>query len=271
MEPVQIEAAEPTIIYEDADMLAIAKPAGMMTHPDQQSIAKRQAENAESVLDTVSDWFAKCYPESAHVGEPQTLPNGTVIMRPGIVHRLDRDTSGVLLLAKTQDAHARLKTMFQERIIRKTYLAIVYDSMPTPTGVCTYPIGRSSSDFRLKSAQRGAKGTLREAVTRWETVSVISDKHTPSEKYALLKVYPETGRTHQIRVHLKALHHPIVCDPLYAPKRPCVLGLSRVALHAYAIDCTNAAGEPLTITAPIPAEMREAVERFAGTEDLLAA
>jgi 23S rRNA pseudouridine1911/1915/1917 synthase len=242
---------EPTVIYEDEYLLAINKPAGMMTHPD-----------AQTDTGTVSDWFAARYPESAEVGEPQTLPNGRTIMRPGIVHRLDRDTSGVLLLVKTQEAHAYLKAAFQERRVHKTYLAIVYGTLPEKQGVIDMPIGRSSKDFRLRSAQRGAKGKLRDAVTRWEQVSDIGT-------HALLKAFPETGRTHQIRVHLKAVHHPIVCDPLYAPNHPCELGLSRVGLHAYTIEFPHPNGETRSFSAPVPEDMRVAVGKFPQGETFL--
>jgi 23S rRNA pseudouridine1911/1915/1917 synthase len=246
---------EPIVLYEDEELVAIAKPAGMMTHPD-----------AFTDSGTVSDWFAARYPASAEVGEPQTLPNGTVIARPGVVHRLDRDTSGVLLLAKTQDAHARLKAAFQARTVKKTYLAVVYGTMREAAGTIDMPIGRSRKDFRLRSAQRGAKGMLRDAVTRWER---LGEYEEGANDYSLLRVMPETGRTHQIRVHLKAIHHPIACDPLYAPGRPCDLGLTRVALHAYLIEYPTVSGEVRDISAPIPGDLRAAVSRFPDAEALV--
>ena len=240
---------ELSVIYEDTDIVVVAKPAGAMTHPD----GVRDEE-------TVSDWFAARYPESVGVGEPQTLVQGTVIMRPGIVHRLDRDTSGVLVLAKTQEAHAFLKAAFQEREVHKTYLALTYGVPKERSGTIEFPIGRSRKDFRLRSAQPKAKGKMREAVTHYE---VISDIGT----HALMKVRPETGRTHQIRVHLKAIHHPIVCDPLYAPNHPCDLGLTRVGLHAYAIDIPLPEGERKEFSAPVPADMASAIAKFPGSTD----
>jgi 23S rRNA pseudouridine1911/1915/1917 synthase len=243
---------EPTIVYEDEHLIAINKPAGMMTHPD-----------AHTDTGTVSDWFARRYPASADVGEPQKLPDGRMIMRPGIVHRLDRDTSGILLLAKTQEAHAHLKEAFQNRTVHKTYLALVYGTLPEPKGVINLPIGRSRKDFRLRSAQRGAKGTLRDALTRWE---VVGNTGT----HSLVKAYPETGRTHQIRVHLKAIHHPIVCDPLYAPNHACDLGLARVGLHAYAIRFPHPDGTEREVSAAVPDDMRGAVGHFPGGETFLA-
>lgn len=233
------------ILYEDADMVAVDKPAGIMAHPD-----------GHSTDETVSDWFAKKYPESKHVGEPLTLPNGTVIERPGIVHRLDRDTSGIMVLTKTPDAHAFLKQAFQEREVHKTYIAFVYGVFKNDQrGTITFPIGRSRKDFRLRSAQRLAKGRMREAVTRYEVICEHNN-------HSLLKVEPETGRTHQIRVHMKAIHHPVVCDSLYAPNHPCDLGFNRLGLHAYQLDLPKPRGERLLITSPLPPELEAAALTF---------
>lgn len=238
------------ILYEDADIVAIAKPAGVMTHPD-----------GHTTDETVSDWFAKNYPASAAVGEMQRLPNGTEIARPGVVHRLDRETSGVLVLAKTPEAHAYLKAAFQNRDAKKVYLAFTYGVPKERKGVIEFSIGRSRKDFRLRSAQPKAKGMLREAITRYEVVGDMG-------RYSLLKVMPETGRTHQIRVHLKAIHHPVVCDPLYAPNQTCDLGFNRLGLHAYSLNIPLLSGERLTITAPVPEDLAGALKTFPGADQL---
>ena len=188
------------IIYEDAYVVAINKPSGVMTHGDGRS---KEA--------TVSDWFAAAYPESAGVGETQRLPDGTELARPGVVHRLDRETSGVLILAKTPEAHAHFKAAFQNREAKKTYLAYTYGVPKDRKGTIDFDIGRSRKDFRLRSAQPKAKGTLRDALTKYEVVG-----EDATGKHAFVKVMPETGRTHQIRVHLKAIHHPVVGDSLAA-------------------------------------------------------
>lgn len=239
------------VIYEDDDIVAINKPAGVMTHPD-----------GHSKDETASDWFAAHYPASATVGEMQRLTDGTEIARPGVVHRLDRDTSGVLVFAKTPEAHARLKEAFQNRQAKKTYLAFVYGVPKEPKGVIDFAIGRSRKDFRLRSAQPKAKGQLREAITRYEVVGDIGT-------HALIKLMPETGRTHQIRVHLKAIHRPVVCDPLYAEGRPCDLGLTSLGLHAYRIEVPGKEG-PISITAPLPETMKAAAARFPGSEAFIA-
>ncbi|MBU1292439.1 RluA family pseudouridine synthase [Patescibacteria group bacterium] len=228
------------VIYEDDDLVAINKPAGVMMHPD-----------GHSLDETASEWFEKAYPDSATVGETQRLKDGTEIARPGVVHRLDRDTSGVLVFAKTADSHAHLKELFQNREAKKTYLAFVYGTLKEEKGVIDFAIGRSRKDFRLRSAQPKAKGMMRDARTAYEVVGSIGT-------HSLVKVMPETGRTHQIRVHLKAIHHSVVCDPLYSPGKPCDLGLASLGLHAYQLELP---GKPLLI-APVPKSMQKALGTF---------
>ena len=241
-----------SIIYEDDNIVAINKPAGVMTHPD-----------GHTTDETVSDWFGTRYPSSITVGETQRLPDGSEIARPGVVHRLDRDTSGVLILVKTPEAHAFFKAAFQERLTKKTYLAVVYGLMKEEKGTIEFSIGRSRKDFRLRSAQPKARGTLREAITHYEVLDEIGT-------HSLLKVTPETGRTHQIRVHLKALHHPVVCDPLYAPGKPCDLGTSRLALHAASLDLPLMDGTSLHISAPVPSDLQKAIQSFPGASEVIA-
>lgn len=226
------------ILYEDADFVAVDKPVGVMAHPD--------GRNSE---ETVSDWFATRYPSLKDVGETQRLQDGTEVLRSGIVHRLDRETSGVLVLAKSKEAHAFLKSAFQNREVKKTYLAFIYGVPKERRGTIDFSIGRSRQDFRLRSAQPKAKGMLREAITRYE---VLSD----TGSHALMKVMPETGRTHQIRVHLKAIHHPVVGDVLYAPNHPLDLGFKRLGLHALKIEFSLPSGEGKTIEAPLPEELK---------------
>jgi 23S rRNA pseudouridine1911/1915/1917 synthase len=235
-----------SILYEDADLVAVAKPAGLITHND----GRTQEETAE-------DWFREKYPTVASVA-----PDEKGNPRVGYVHRLDRDTSGVLIFAKNPEAYTFLRTSFHEREVQKTYLAFVYGVPKAKRGVIDFDIGRSRKDFRLRSAQPKAKGQLRDALTRYEVIGEV-------DGYALLKVSPETGRTHQIRVHLKAIHHPIICDPLYAPNHAPALGLTRLALHAYSIDIPLPSGARTTIVAPIPPDLAPAYARFSPSVDAL--
>jgi 23S rRNA pseudouridine1911/1915/1917 synthase len=235
---------EPVIIYEDDDMLAINKPAGLMAHPDGHS---------EDM--TVSDWTLRRYPGTEDVGEPLKLANGEIIKRPGIVHRLDRDTSGVMLIAKTHEAFLKLKEQFQGRDVKKTYNALVYGVMPEKEGTIDLPIGRSQADFRKRSAERGARGELRPSVTDYRVLGESGDG-----AYSFIELIPHTGRTHQIRVHLKALQRPVVCDALYAPRRICLNPPGRLALHARMISFIVPGGSELTIEAPLPEDLAAVLE-----------
>jgi 23S rRNA pseudouridine1911/1915/1917 synthase len=228
------------ILYEDNDVLVINKPWGLVVHPDGHI---KEA--------TLVDWILTRNPELKEVGEPITLSTGEILFRPGIVHRLDRDTSGVLVIAKNQDAYLHLKSQFQDREIQKVYRTFVYGPMPVDSGTIDRPIGRSSGDFRKWTAERGTRGELREAVTNWKVLKKNSD-------VSYLEVSPKTGRTHQIRVHLKALNHPVIGDSLYAPNRAPLLGFRRLALHSYQITINLPSGETKTFEAPLPEDFMEA-------------
>lgn len=226
------------ILYEDKDIVAVAKPAGLITHAD----GRTKEETAE-------DWFKETYCKESNVTSENI----------GYVHRLDRDTSGVLVFAKNAKAYDFLRKAFHDRKVKKTYLAFTYGSPKEKKGDIDFDIGRSRQDFRLRSAQPKAKGRLREALTHYEVIGV---KGTGNEKYALFALQPETGRTHQIRVHLKAIHHPIVGDMLYAPKRTNALGLTRLGLHAYLLELPLLDGSNIRIIAPLPKELLSAYKLF---------
>lgn len=239
------------ILYENEDILAINKPAGFVAHSDGRTEEK-----------TLVDWFVERYPESREVGEPIHLRSGSVdkIDRPGIVHRLDRDTSGVLLLAKTQKGFEHLKKQFQARIIKKTYHAFVYGIIKDDEGTINRPINRSRKDFRLWSAQRGGRGDAREAITNYLVLKRNEEIGINGVSY--IEVKPLTGRTHQIRVHMKAINHPVVADTLYAPKMDFVLGFERLALHASKIEFQGLDGKSIEIEAELPLDFTFALEQF---------
>lgn len=238
-----------TILYEDNDVIVINKPAGLVVHSD----GKREEL-------TLTDWIEKNYPESKGVGEPLTLSNSEAIERSGIVHRIDRETSGVMLIAKNQPAFLFFKKQFQDRVISKIYHAFVYGEMKDDDGVIDRPIGRSKKDFRQWSAQRGARGAMREAVTHYKVIS-------KSGGFSFIEVIPKTGRTHQIRVHFKAINHPIVSDSLYAPKKEKALGFERLALHAYSIEFNSLDGKKIKITASYPEDFEKAL-KIMNTEEV---
>ena len=250
MEPNHLADA---IIYEDADVVVINKPSGIAVHGD-----------GKGVQATVVDWLRTYAPECVGVGETDTQSDtGTIIDRSGIVHRLDKDTSGVLLLVKHQSAHTHYKKQFHDRLVTKIYRAFVYGEVKEWVGTIDRPIGRSAKDWRRRSAERGAKGVLRDAVTRYE---LIGNGMVDGEWFSYLDLFPETGRTHQLRVHLKAINHPIVQDPLYAGKR-CAqshnVGFDRLALHAHILEVVSPGGDPLRLIAPVPQSFHIAADSIA--------
>jgi 23S rRNA pseudouridine1911/1915/1917 synthase len=240
------------ILYEDKNIVAVNKPAGIVVHPDGRSKGP-----------FLTDWIIKEYPRTKNVGESINTKEYGIIERPGIVHRLDRDTSGVLLIAKTKNGYECLKGQFQERTLTKKYLAFVYGEIKDRFGIINRPIGRSPKDFRRYSATRGARGEMRDAETWYELLAYRSG-------YSFVEIEPRTGRTHQIRVHFKAVNHPVVCDSLYAPEKlvqseqnnPIDLGFKRNALHAYSIDFTNYERKKVFVKAPIPNDFKKAIKEL---------
>lgn len=249
-------------LYEDDEVLALDKPSGLVVHGD-----------GKTEEPTLVEWLLVQYPAIESVGESWEAPDGRDIPRPGIVHRLDRETSGVMLVAKTQASFEHLKQQFsapsrayarderdlvedgQDHSIEKTYVAFVHGMLKDETGIIDKPIGKSSKDFRKWSAQPGARGTLRGALTEYTVQKRLSEM-------TYVEVRPKTGRTHQIRVHFKAIHHPVVCDSLYAPKHDC-MGFSRLALHAKAISFNALSGERITVETPLPKEFANALKESA--------
>lgn len=237
-----------TILLETPDFLVINKPAGLRTHGD-----------GKSNVPTVVDWILKERPEIVGVGENMES-NGVVIERPGIVHRLDEETSGVLVIAKTNESFAYLKQQFKDRKVHKEYRAFVWGHFKEAQGIVDVAIGRSSGDFRRWQAGRGTRGEVREALTKWESVVQFEEA---GESFSFVHLWPKTGRTHQLRVHMKYLQRPIVSDSLYAPTKPPSLGFTRVALHARSIVFTGQNGEEVTVTAPYPLDFEGALAKYA--------
>ncbi len=241
---------EPTIIYEDADVLVVDKPAGLIVHSD--------GRTKESSL---AEWLVARNPELAAVGEPWVSPQGETVLRPGIVHRLDRTTSGVMIIAKNPASYEFLKQAFHDRDIEKKYLAFVYGQPKEDRGVIEAEIRRTRTTPPRWTAEPGRRGGQRAAVTHWEVVKRGTDR-TTGEKVSLFRVMPKTGRTHQVRVHLKLLHHAVVGDHLYAPGQPSFLGFTRPALHALSLSVVLPSGEQKFFEAPLPADFKEAERHF---------
>lgn len=243
---------EPVVLYQDDDVMVINKPFGWLVHEDGYVKTK-----------TVVDWFCGLVPEAKGVGEPGYSAKGVALNRSGVVHRLDRETSGVMILAKNQTAHQNLKQQFKDRLVFKEYRAFVYGRLNDRWGTINRAIGRSTKDYKRRSAERGAKGVLREAITEFERIGMGEYQ---DENFSYVKLMPKTGRTHQLRAHLRALDRPIVCDALYADKKIGVsnnLNLKRLALHAHILELTLPNGSKERFIAPLPQEFEEAAELIA--------
>ncbi len=236
------------ILYEDKDVVVINKPAGLVVHPDGKTKAK-----------TLVDWILKEYPKTKNVGEPTVLDDGTEILRPGIVHRIDYNTTGCLIIAKNQKAYEFLKEQFKERKVHKVYHAFVYGDIKDERGMIDRQIGRNPNDFRKWSAQRGARGELREAITYYKVLAKKDD-------ITFIEALPKTGRTHQIRVHFTAINHPVVQDDLYATRfnleKKNQLGFKRLALHARELIINIPSGKEIDIVAPYPKDFEDAIKKI---------
>lgn len=225
---------DPIIIQQTKDYLVINKPSGLVVHPD-----------GRTKEITLCDWVLKNYPEIAGVGEPLILSDGRKIDRPGIVHRLDRETSGVMVIAKNQEMFESLKKQFQDHEIQKVYHAFVHGNLKSDSGVIDRPIAKSKSDFRKWSAERGSRGEKREATTEYKVLKRLGD-------CTLIEARPKTGRTHQIRVHMKAIGNPLVGDRLYAASKSMKLGFKRTALHARNLSFKDLKGKTVSFDASYP-------------------
>jgi len=212
--------------YEDDDLLVVDKPAGVVVHPARGHVSGTLSQALAGV---------------AAGGEDG---------RPGIVHRLDRDTSGLLVVARSAEAHRRLKRALQAREITREYVALVEGRPPARTGTIDAPIGR---DRRVRTRMSTDTDAPRDAVTQFEVAEALP-------RTTLLDVRLETGRTHQIRVHLQAIGHPVVGDPEYGTAGR--LGLARQFLHAARLRFAQPfSGAPVDVRSPLPEDLAAALER----------
>jgi 23S rRNA pseudouridine1911/1915/1917 synthase len=254
-----------TILYEDDSFLCINKPPGVVVN------------RAQSVkTETVQDWAASYLhlpvaavstPPSVVQQNPLTEPVYDIaqefLSRSGIVHRIDKETSGILLIAKTSQAFGNLKQQFMERTVKKTYQAIIHDRLPSQEGEINAPIDRLPWNKELFGIVPNGKPSQ----TLYKVLATYEKKTKKGrEYYQLVACYPKTGRTHQIRVHLKYLNRPIVGDYLYAGRKTARddrTWVPRVMLHAYEIECTHPTlAESCVITAPLPEDMQEVIKKL---------
>ncbi len=246
---VLAESAPLTVVYEDAALLVLDKPAGIVVHP-----------GAGVQSGTLVNALLHHAPELASVGGEG---------RPGIVHRLDRDTSGLLVVARTEEAYLALTSALRDRLVKRVYHAIVWGDPGPSDGIIDLPVGRDPKDRKRMAVIRGPGGKL--ARTRWRVL----------ERYGmatLIEAKLETGRTHQIRVHLTALRHPVVGDPTYGGRVKKMLSLrqsersladallrllKRQALHAVELEFVHpTTGLTLRFQSEPPSDIREALDRL---------
>ena len=262
------------IIYEDENFLAVNKPAGLLVHPvrspatpaeterfhtsngmhgiNQKQKTKNfppvedppQAEKQKTLEPTLVDWILEKYPQIKNVGDDP-------VTRPGIVHRLDRDTSGILLIPKTQAYFLYLKNLFQTHEVKKKYLAIVFGAVKGP-GLIDKPIGiKRNSIKRSVHSEKMSKPAITEYIP--EKIFNIGNS-----EFTLLHVMPRTGRTHQIRVHLASIGHPILGDRIYAGRKRVKLFtpyIKRQMLHAESLEFSVKSGKRVILSAGMPADM----------------
>ncbi len=224
------------VIYKDKNLLVINKPAGVLVH----QTSKKEAG-------TLAGWLLENYPETGKVGDDPAN-------RPGIVHRLDRETSGVMIIARNQETFDFLKAIFQKREAQKTYLALVYGKVENRTGRIDKPMGIKSGTIRRSVT---ATKMVKPAVTDYE---VVKHLEIGGKDFTLLKVMPRTGRTHQIRVHLAFIGHPVMGDKVYGGKRGQLAGLDRQFLHAQSIEFTGPDGGRVKFEAELPEELQGILE-----------
>jgi 23S rRNA pseudouridine1911/1915/1917 synthase len=224
------------ILYEDKDVLVVEKPAGLLVHP---TGAKREEE---TLVDAVRTHF----PGIDGVGEDPT--------RPGIVHRLDKDVSGVMVVAKSQAMFKSLKAQFTGRDVEKEYLALVYGKLPKDTGTINFKLARSKAHGRMTARSGDQEG--KEAITHYEVIERFKTA-------TFVRVHILTGRTHQIRAHFKGLGYPLIGDTLYQRRkirniRP--IPLDRVFLHAHKLTITLPDGLRKTFESPLPDTLKQLME-----------
>lgn len=218
------------IVYEDGDVAVVNKPQGMVVHP---SAGHTSGTLVNALLYHIKD-----------------LSGINGVLRPGIVHRIDKDTSGLLMIAKNDQAHLKLAEELKAQKSLRKYLAIVHGNLPNDRGMIEAPIGRSEKDRKKQAVT--AKG--KEAVTRFQVLERFGD-------YTLVELTLETGRTHQIRVHMAYIGHPVAGDEAYGPRK--TLKGHGQFLHAQTLGFTHPrTGEVMTFTAEVPAIFQETLEKL---------
>lgn len=236
-EPTHLEVAPENIpldiVYEDDDLLVVNKPKGMVVHP---AAGNQTGTLVNAIL--------------YHCEERLSSING--VIRPGIVHRIDKDTSGLLVIAKTDQAHRSLAEQLKEHTTKRVYQAIVYHNFSEDNGIVNEPIGRDP-DNRLRMAVTPINS--KEAITHYRVLERFG-------QFTHIEARLKTGRTHQIRVHMASIHHPLLGDHLYGPKRK-ILGVEGQVLHAKTLGFIHpSTHQSMEFDSPLPAEFQRLLEKL---------
>jgi len=230
-------------IYEDESALVFDKPANLMVHEDGRSSEQ-----------TLADIVLAEYPEVETIGDEG---------RGGIVHRLDKDTTGVIIVAKTVPAFKFFKRQFREHTTRKVYRALVEGKIKDDNGMISAPLARAKSDFRKRTAvdpfSPDSRGVERDALTRYKVIT--RSKASNGKDYTYVEVYPVTGRTHQIRAHFRSIRHPIIGDELYGSLAGSKEA-ERSILHAFSLTIQLPEKGEKTFISDIPEDMKKTLERY---------
>jgi 23S rRNA pseudouridine1911/1915/1917 synthase len=233
----------PKVIFENNDFLVLEKPAGMLVHPTEKNEP-----------DTLVDWLLKKYPQVKNVGEEQN--------RDGIIHRLDKEVSGIMIVAKTNKAYYYLKEQFKKRLVKKEYITLVYGKIHDQTGEIDLPIGRNKEGIFVAHPRQGKEKLHYQdkvAKTQYQVLKYLKD-------YTLLRIRILTGRTHQIRVHLSAIGHPILGDQIYKPKKKFfhflrkkikVVDPGRIFLHSVKIGFYDLNKQWVEFSSPLPKSLED--------------
>ena len=229
------------VVYEDESLLVVDKPAGMATH----GFSGRERNS-------LANFLAATRPSLCHVGKSR--------WEPGLLHRLDRDTSGLVLVAKDQDSFESLRSQFRRGEIKKKYWALVWGKVKREE-VLAYPLAHAPGE-RKKMTTVKTEGGKKTRVRSWKALTRLKALSS-SQGLTLLEVGIDTGVTHQIRAHLEAFGHPLVGDPLYGKHRPDPFGLGRQFLHAFYLGFRHPkSGLEVTVTSPLPEALRKVLERL---------
>ncbi len=217
------------VIFEDEDLIIINKPSGLVVHPFDYSTEYN-----------LVDFLHEKYSEIFFIENNVTLQDGRIIPLGGIVHKLDRDTSGVMVIAKTKEIFDELKSQFRNHLIKKSYIALVEGIVAENNFTIDAPLGRSKKEYKQSTNPKNPRGELREAIT---DVEVIKSNETTT----LVNLLPKTGRTHQLRAHMSSINHPIVGDKVYGSK----IDSERIMLHAESLGF-SIEGKEYSFKAEVP-------------------